>query len=282
MSGDFAHLHLHGQTSLLDGMIRFDELAKKCVDYGMRSVGLTDHGNMYGTFDFLTTMNKYGIKGIAGMEAYMVPDASKREGIKGSEFHLTLHAMNNVGLKNLFWLISHANTEGYYYTPRIDRKSLREHSEGIICLSGCLSGELGRAIRGEGSPDLVISWFQEVFGDRYYLEIQQNGEPEQEVQNAAIYILSKKYNIKTVATADAHYLNQDESTAHHHLLCIGMQKTRDQYPKWKESYWVKTPDEMYEAFKGHEDALQNSLEIANRCEVTLDTKTIHIPTISKA
>ncbi|HBG17868.1 MAG TPA: DNA polymerase III subunit alpha, partial [Desulfobulbaceae bacterium] len=229
MSAGFTHLHVHTQYSLLDGAIRIADLLEKCKEYGMDSVAITDHGAMFGALEFYSKAKKAGIKPIIGCELYIAPgDMREKKAVDGNiAFHIVLLAMDHTGYQNLMKLASVAQFEGFYYKPRIDMAVLRENSEGIIALTACLHGQVPYLIGKndyEGAKTKALELF-DIFGDRLYFEIQENGLSEQKIVNEGLMKLGAELGIKLVATNDCHYLNRDEAHAHELLLCIQTGKT---------------------------------------------------------
>lgn len=284
----FAHLHCHTHYSLLDGFNRIPELVAQTKKLGMSACAVTDHGNLYGAVEFYTECKKAGVKPVIGYEAYVAPgDRREKKPHSSGEkyYHLTLLAKNNTGFKNLIKLSSLAFLEGFYYAPRIDRELLAEYGEGLICLSGCLAGEMNQYIlRGEEkkAADLV-KWYATVFGEDFYLEVQNNGLDLQDQCTEVTVDLSRKLGIPTVATADAHYLCQDDATAHDVLFCINTGKKHDprrkQYPEGRipNPYYVRSPEDMYRMFPDLADAVARSQEVADKVDVHLDFKKRHFP-----
>ncbi len=284
-SRPFAHLHCHTHYSLLDGANRIPDLVKKTKAAGMNALAITDHGNLYGAIEFYTTCKEHGINPIIGYEAYIAPgkrtDRSASR-MKEASFHLTLLAMNRQGVQNLIRMSSIAYLEGFYYKPRIDKELLAEFNEGLICLSGCAAGELSQYILQDRSEDAekLIAWYQQVFGDRFYLEIQNAGFQIQKDCADGTIDLARKMGFPLVATNDAHYLNREDAHAHDILLCVNTRTTIHDEKRMKmegDELFVRTPDEMYAAFPGHEDAVARSQEIADRVDIDLDLTTRHFP-----
>ncbi|HSE84110.1 MAG TPA: DNA polymerase III subunit alpha, partial [Thermodesulfobacteriota bacterium] len=276
MEKDFAHLHLHSQYSLLDGAIKFPELFQRAKEYGMSAVALTDHGNLFGSFEFYKEAKKAGVKPIIGCEAYVAP--TSRFDKSGEKYHhLVLLAMNRQGYKNLSNLVTRAYFEGFYRKPRIDHELLDAHREGIIVLSGCLNGELAKSVlnnNGSGSGHglkealVVAAKYREMFGDRYYLEIQANRLPEQQAVNEKIREIGKSLGIPVVATNDCHYLTREDSKPHDILLCIqtGTALNDDKRFKFKgDEFFLKSRQEMLRDIGGFEEALERTLEVAEKC-----------------
>jgi DNA polymerase III subunit alpha len=281
----FAHLHCHTHYSLLDGANRIPDLVSTVKDLGMNACAITDHGNLYGALEFYQTCRANDVNPILGYEAYMAPghrtDRSASR-LKEAAFHLTLLAMNRTGFKNLVKMASKAYLEGFYYKPRIDKELLEEHNEGIICLSGCASSELSRLLLAEDrekSEDLV-KWYVDLFGDRFYMEIQDGGVEIQQSCAEATTDLAHRMGLPLVATNDAHYLCQSDAEMHDVLLCVNTKSYRSDENRMKigtDQLFIRSPEQMYEAFKNQEEAVKRSQEIADRCDVELDLKTRHFP-----
>ncbi|MEG2348514.1 MAG: DNA polymerase III subunit alpha [Clostridia bacterium] len=281
----FVHLHMHTEYSLLDGAIRIKELVTKVKNMGMNSVAITDHGNMFGVIEMYKECKSQGIKPIIGCEVYVAPRSrfDKQGKIDTEPNHLVLLAMNNIGYKNLVKLCSIGYTQGFYYKPRVDIDSLKKYNEGIICLSACLAGELARKITAnnvEGAKDTIKKYI-EIFGsERYFLEIQDNKLREQILVNQTLINLSKEFNIGLVATNDCHYLDKTDYLAHEVLLCIQTRKTlndEDRMSFKTNEFYVKSEEEMEEAFLNLNDAIKNTQKIADMCNVTLQFGTTILP-----
>lgn len=276
VAGDrFVHLHLHTSYSLLDGAAKIKRLAERAVKLGMKTLAITDHGNMHGAIDFYKTMKKNGIKPILGVEIYMAGrDMKQRDGSRN--FHLVLLAENKKGYENLCYLVSMANLDGFYRKPRIDRNLLREHSEGLIGLSACLSGEIPVAI-ADGKMDearALAKEYSEILGEgNFYLEIQHNGIPRQDKVNEGIIALAKELNLPLVATNDVHYVESGDYDLHDTLLCIGWGKLKQDPNRSRydtDSLYLKSADEMMESFSEFPEAIENTVKIAERCNVELE------------
>ena len=274
----FVHLHLHTQYSLLDGAIRIDELVKKAKEYNMPAVAITDHGNMFGAIDLYKECKKNGIKPIIGCEFYVAPRSRfEKQGRLDSEpNHLILLAMNNAGYKNLVKLSSVSYTEGFYYKPRIDIELIEKYNEGLICLSACIAGGLSRKIINgdiQGAKEMLEKYIS-IFGkDRYFLELQDNKLREQILVNQKLIEFSKEYGLQVVATNDCHYLNKEDYDFHEVLLCIQTRKTlndEDRLSFRTNEFYVKSPEEMKEAFKNIPEAVENTLKIADMCNVEIE------------
>ncbi|MCB4743326.1 MAG: DNA polymerase III subunit alpha [Sulfurovum sp.] len=279
----FTHLHLHTEYSLLDGANKIKALAAKVKELGMTSVAMTDHGNMFGTIDFYNTMRKEGIKPIIGMEAYVhnqeeIGDKSVRQ-----RFHLCLYAKNETGYKNLMFLSSRAYIEGFYYYPRINWDLLKKHSEGLVCSSACLQGEVNWHLnlsdrnvkfgaKGYEEAKQVALRYKEVFGDDFYLEIMRHGIEDQHSIDKQIIQLSQETGIKIVATNDTHYTNPEDADAHEAFMCIAMNKLYDDPNRLRHSvheFYVKSPAEMVELFADIPEAIEATQEIANKCNLEI-------------
>ena len=264
--GDFVHLHVHTEYSLLDGATRIDEVCALLKDKGMDALAITDLGNMFGTLHFAKEAAKAGIKAIIGCEMYLCDDLTKQE--KGYD-HLVLLCKNKIGYKNLVKLNSIAYVDGFYYKPRIDYKTLREHSEGLICLSGCLQGRVSKRLVNydyEGAKETALM-LKDIFKDDFYLEIQDHGILEQKRINPELIKLSKETNIPLVATNDVHYIEKDDAELQDVVMCISMKTTIDDPTRMKmetnEGY-LKTPEEMKELFSYIPEAIENTVKIAEK------------------
>lgn len=265
----FVHLHVHTEYSLLDGATRIKKMVKLCKEYNMPAVAITDHGNMYGSITFYDACKENGIKAIFGTEFYIAENLEVKTG-KQKLSHLVLLAKNEIGYKNLSMLNTIAFRDGFYYKPRIDYKTLEKYSEGLICLSACLAGDIPKYILSEqyDKAEQLILWFKSVFKDDFYLEIQHNGIAEQEIVNQKIREYAKKFNIKKVATNDVHYLFKDDAEMQDVLMCVAMQKFVDDPDRLKfptDELYFKTYDEMLAGLPNDEDALETTLEIADKC-----------------
>jgi DNA polymerase-3 subunit alpha len=279
---DFAHLHLHSQYSLLDGAIRTKDLCKRVKERGMKSVAVTDHGNMFGALQFYQEAKDAGVKPIFGCEAYVAEgDATARTDRRN--FHLVLLAKNEVGFRNLQRLVSFGHLKGFYYNPRIDRAILRQHSEGLIGLSACLGGHVSRMISA-GDRDAaraVAAEYREIFAPgHYFLELQANGMEQQELVNAALAQLGRDLDIPLVATNDCHYVDRKEAFAHEVLMCMGMGRTFDDKNRLKhacDEFFIKRPDEMWSYFSRYPEAYANAGRIAAMCNVDLKVGKPELP-----
>ena len=278
MSKDFVHLHVHTEYSLLDGAIRTKDLARKVAGWNNKAVAMTDHGVLYGAIEFYENCKAEGVKPILGCETYVAPSGISSPEDKNSRFHLILLAENMTGWHNLMKLISIANTEGFYYKPRIDHSLLEQYHEGLIASSACLGGEIAQLIltgNVEKAKERAI-WYDSVLGrGNYYLEVQPNLTNDQKRVNEAIVEISKRTGIPIIATADAHYLNPEDYDWHKILLKINTHadgKDDASRVDYKENY-IKSPEQMYEHFGDTlPQALTNTVEIAERCNVELNLK----------
>ncbi|PKL39738.1 MAG: DNA polymerase III subunit alpha [Spirochaetae bacterium HGW-Spirochaetae-1] len=278
---EFIHLHNHSDYSLLDGAITVGKLVKKAIDMGMPAIALTDHGNMFGAIEFYQKARKAGITPIIGQEFYMAPGSRlSKEFVKDSNeeksYHLLLLAKNEKGYKNLLKLSSIGYTEGFYYKPRIDMEMLVKHSEGLICGSACLAGQIPRHImKGQlkEARDLAGT-YSEIFGrDNFYLELQDHGIPEQVQVNRELVAISSELNIPLIATNDAHYVNREDAYSHEILLCIQTGKTMKDENRMRfpgTEFYLKSGDEMRTLFAELPDAIYNTHKIFEMIDLTLD------------
>ena len=273
---EFVHLHIHSEFSLLDGANRIKDLPVRAKELGMKAMAITDHGVMYGAIDFYKACKKEGIKPIIGCEVYVAPRSRfDKEPIDKQYYHLILLAKNNQGYKNLSKLVSIGFTEGYYYKPRIDLEVLEKYHEGLICLSACLAGAVNQALlngQTEKAEEIAL-WHKRVFGEDYYIEIQNNGIREQALANQKLVQLARKLDIPLVATNDAHYLKREDAYSHEILLCIQTGKRMSDEDRMKfdtDELYVKSPEEMSEYFSAFPDAIENTVKIADKCNVEFE------------
>ena len=285
MNKDFIHLHVHTEYSLLDGFSRLDKLIGRAKELNMKAIAITDHGCMFGAIDFYKKAKKAGIKPVIGCEVYTAsrglrdkdPNYDKRYG------HLVLLAENMTGYKNLIKLVSTSYVEGFYYKPRVDIEELRKHSEGIIALSACLAGDVSNNIlnRNYEEAKRFALLYREIFGENnFYLEIQDHHLPEQKEVNAGLVKLSKEAGIPLVATNDLHYVNKEDAKTHDVLMCIQMGKTLNDPSRMKfgsDEFYLKSREEMEQLFPYAIEALDNTVKIAERCNVEFDFNTYHLP-----
>ena len=291
MSRSFVHLHCHSHYSLLDGASSINKLVDRAKEQGMNALALTDHGNLHGALEFYKSAKKTGINPIIGYEAYVAPKSRFSRGdatrSKEAAFHLTLLAKNRIGFKNLIKLASKASLEGFYFKPRIDKELLQELNEGIICLSGCVSSEFSRAIlngkdtaQAEQDATEIAQWFHGVFGDRYFVEVMNNGLEIQRLQLEGAVNIANKVGLPLVATSDAHYAKQEDAEIQDVLLCINTGKFRTDTARMKmenDQFYLRSPEEMYAHFEGMEDAVARSQEIADSVDIDLELGKRHFP-----
>ncbi|MGZ6005089.1 MAG: DNA polymerase III subunit alpha [Candidatus Saccharimonadales bacterium] len=291
-AADFVHLHNHTQYSLLDGLTKVPALISSVKEMGMEAVAITDHGTLSGAIEFYKQAKTNGIKPVIGIETYVASRSHTDKDVSQDKnsFHLIILAMNNTGYRNLMKLSTIANLDGYYYKPRIDHQLLEKYNEGLIVLSGCIGGEVGDALRQNqyAKAKKAASWYQRVFGDRYYLEIQDHGHPEHDKfwqEQVAVteqtFKLAGELGIDCVLTCDAHYLKQEDQDAHEILLCVqtGSFLTDENRLSLKSfDLHVTEPEEIIKRWgKDHPEVITNSRVIAERCDVQLDLGKILIP-----
>ncbi len=282
MKSDFVHLHLHSQYSLLDGAIKFEELVDRVKELDMGAVAITDHGNLFGAYEFHRKAREKGVKPIIGCEIYVTPTLKLDKPSDGKNFHLTVLCMNETGYRNLSNLVTRGYFEGLYRRPRVDHEMLDEHNEGLIVLSGCMSSELSQAIfrQDKATPESVLSTYKEIFGDRYYLEVQATGIREQNRINKELKKLGEKFAVPLVATNDCHFLRRSDHGPHDVLLCIQTGKMLKDEGRMKfqgDGFYLKTREEMEKTLKGFGDALDRSVQIAERCDFEFKDEGYHFP-----
>ena len=278
---DFVHLHVHTEYSLLDGASRIRDLTAHAKELGQKALAITDHGNMYGVVDFYRAAKDQGIKPIIGCEMYIVQGDMHEKESKTREYaHLILLAKDNVGYKNLMKLCSLGYVEGYYYKPRIDYDTLEQYADGLICLSACLAGDL---------PSLLLKGHQEEaynlalrlkkrFGGDFYIELQDHGLEEQKRVNPLLIQMARDLDIPLVATNDIHYVKKEDARAQDILMCIQMARHVDEGGLFEtDQFYQKSGDEMLDSFRYVEEALDNTIEIAQKCNVELEFGKIHLP-----
>jgi DNA polymerase-3 subunit alpha len=285
---DFVHLHLHTEYSLLDAACRLDKLAERAHDLKFHSMAITDHGVLYGAVDFYKAVRDKGIKPIIGCEVY-VAHGDRREkkagsGGGGKEVyqHLLLLAKDEDGYKNLVKLVTKAHLEGFYYKPRVDKELLTQHHEGLIALSGCLASEICQHLIHDQVDKAreSVDWFKQTFGaENFYLELQNHGIPEQAKVNRHLIPWAKEFGLKLVATNDVHYVEKGHSAAHDCLVCIGRQvNLSDTKPRYVPGqFYLRSADEMKALFAEVPEAVTNTVEVAEKCNVEFDFKTLHYP-----
>lgn len=283
MSG-FVHLHVHSEFSLLDGANRIKDLPVRAKELGMDSIAITDHGVMYGCIDFYKACKKEGIKPIIGCEVYVAPRSrfDKEPNIDNKYYHLILLAKNNEGYKNLSNIVSIGFTEGYYYKPRVDLETIEKYHEGLICCSACMGGSLAQAILKNDMEEAerIALWHKNLFGDDYYLEVQSNTLRQQALVNQKLVELSRKLNIPLVATNDAHYLKKEDAYNHDVLLCIQTGKKINDEDRMRfetDDFYIKSEEEMREFFQGIPEAVDNTVEIAKKCNVEIEFGVTKLP-----
>ncbi len=278
MARDFVHLHVHTEYSLLDGANRIKDLVKRVKELGMKAIAITDHGVMYGAIEFYKECKKNDIKPIIGCEMYVAPRTrfDKEANVDERPGHLILLAKDNEGYKNLIKLVSIAFTEGFYYKPRVDIEVLRKYSKGLICSSACLAGFINRALLAddyEKAKKIALEYI-DIFGkDDFYIELQHNGIKEQVIANQRLIKLARELDIKMIATNDAHYLKREDAASHDVLLCIQTGKKvsdTDRMRMGSEEFYIKSPEEVAENFKNLPELLDNTVEIADKCNVEFE------------
>jgi DNA polymerase-3 subunit alpha len=281
----FVHLHVHTEYSLLDGASRIGSLVQRAKELDMPAIAITDHGSMYGIVDFYKQAKKQGIKPIIGCEVYVAPRSRKERNMVEGEayYHLVLLAETDEGYRNLIELVSRANTEGFYYKPRVDKELLSIYSKGLICLSACIAGEIPAWIlKGNiSAAEALVQEYIDIFGkDNFFLELQDHGIPEQKKVNKLLIEMSRKFGVGLVATNDLHYINKKDAECHDVLLCIQMGKTVDDTSRMKfssDEFYLKSFSEMAQLFGEYPEALANTCRIAERCNVTLDFGNLYLP-----
>ncbi len=286
----FVHLHLHTHYSLLDAMIKIPELIDQVAGAGMDAVAVTDHGNLFGAFQFHQAAMKAGIRPVIGCEVYVAPgDHRERKAVRGRRHpydHLVLLAENNTGYRNLVWLVSEGYLNGFYYKPRISKAVLAEHAEGLIGLSACLSGEIPGLLLSrdlEGAVRVAEEYRDMLGKENFFLEIQDHGTEDERVVREGMREVSSRTGIPLVATNDCHFHHREDMSAHRLLIGIGQVKTLEELTSrggyvYNDQYYVRTPEEMYALFADFPGACERTAEIAGRCHVLFDTSELHLPT----
>ncbi|MCM8801630.1 MAG: DNA polymerase III subunit alpha [Candidatus Omnitrophica bacterium] len=283
---EFVHLHLHTQYSLLDGACRIKQLLELANKYKMYSLAITDHGNMFGVIEFYLEAQNAGIKPIIGCELYIAPGSRFEKntgGIEEASYHFLILVKDEVGYHNLMRLVSIGYLEGFYYRPRVDKEVLAQYSDGLIGLSACLKGEIPVLLQQRRFNDAlkVADEFLHIFKKgNFYLELQENGIPEQKIVNEGLMKISKELNIPLVATNDVHYLLQEDAKNHEILLCIQTQTTLNDPNRLRfqtNEFYFKSPQQMQQLFSYAPEAITNTLEIADCCNLELDFSQIHLP-----
>ena len=274
----FVHLHLHTEYSLLDGSIRIDDLMKRAKEMNMPAVAITDHGNMFGVVEFVQSALKHGIKPIVGCEVYMAAGSmleKQAATARAETYHFTMLAKDNVGYHNLLKLVSAGHIDGFYYKPRIDKELLRQHSAGLIGLSGCLKGEINQALIADNPAKArqSVQEFIDIFGhENFYLELHDHGIEQQAKCNPFLIEFAKEFNLGLVAANDVHFLDRSQHEAHDVMICIGTQSMvhDEKRMHYSPELYFKSGDEMTALFPHTPEAISNTLSIAERCNVTLD------------
>ncbi len=282
MAEQFAHLHLHTQYSLLDGAIRVKDLFPAVLERGMKTVAMTDHGNMYGAVDFFKQAKAHGVKPIFGSEVYVADRGMEDKSVRSS-YHLVLLARDEQGYKNLQYLVSMGFLKGFYYNPRIDLKLLKDHTSGLVGMSACLSGQVARTLRNKGleAAKEVARTYRDIFEPgMFFLELQSNGLQEQEEVNEGLIKIARTLDMPLVATNDCHYVDRKDALAQEVLMCIQQGKTLQDESRMRhttDEYYLKTPEEMEAAFGHVPEALENVARIADMCNVELDLGHTYLP-----
>ena len=279
MEKQFIHLHTHSHYSLLDGLSKLEDLVDLAKKFHMPAMAITDHGNMYGAIEFYKLAKKAGIKPIIGVEAYVANRGrlDKDPGIDNKRYHLTLLAKNLEGYKNLMRLVTISHLEGFYYKPRMDKEILKKYGDGLIALSGCLGGELSRALsnRDEEKAEAIIKEYQEIFGkENYFLEIMKHDtvESSKEVREGIVR-LGKKFDIPLVATIDSHYPCEEDNKAHETLLAIQTSsdiRDENKFSFGEDDYSFIDTEKALELFKEIPEAVSNTAKIAEMCNLELE------------
>ncbi|MGI9016021.1 MAG: DNA polymerase III subunit alpha [Euzebya sp.] len=284
--GDFAHLHVHTEYSMLDGASRVGQLLKSVAQMGMSSCAITDHGVMFGAIDFYTAARKNGINPIIGCELYLAAGNRRNTTemtVEGKRYyHLTVLASNEVGYRNLMKLTSRAYSEGYWYKPRVDRELLHEYREGLVVLSGCLGGEVNQKLLAGNREDAraTAGWYRETFGDNYFIELQDHGIPEQHATNGGLISLAGEIGAGLVVTNDSHYTDQSDFEAHDALLCVqtgALKAETERFKLHNDQFYVKPAEQMQALFPDHPETWKNTLRIAEQCHVEIDFDRMHLP-----
>src|SRR5262245_26105621 len=287
LRGDFVHLHVHSEYSLLDGAAQLDKLVEAAKGLGLPAIALTDHGNLFGAIDFYTAAKKADIKPIVGCELYVAPgsrfERSSQDGGYEGASHCTVLVRNEAGYQNLVKLVSKAYLEGFYYKPRVDRELLAQHADGLLVLSGCLNSEVSRLLSAgdEVKARETAGWYQEVFGkDHYFMEVQSHGMDEQRKVTEGTFRISEAIGAPLVGTNDSHYLEAAHARAHEALLCIQTGTTMSDPNRWRfstEEFYLKSAEEMRAVFKDLPEACRNTLAVAEQCNVDVAFGQFHLP-----
>ncbi len=282
---DFVHLHLHSEYSMLDGLTKFGPLVEKVKEHKQNAVALTDHGNMHGAVEFYNTCKRNDINPIVGCEVYLAKEklTQKQKHVGEDQAHLTLLAQNFEGYQNLMRLVSIAHFEGFHYKPRIDEDTLFKHADGVIVLSGCMNGYFAKLIQQKKKNEVEekLDQYKQLFKNRFYIEIQDHGLKDQKTLNTQLVDFARTLNLPLVATNDVHYLNKDDAQAQDALLAVGTRKLISDSDRMSmidaPEFYLKTPEEMANIFADYPDAIKNTLEIANKCNLTIPTGQLIFP-----
>src|SRR5256884_983584 len=287
---DFVHLHLHTEYSLLDGACRLDRLMDKARELKFPALAITDHGVLCGAIDFYQAARDNGIKPILGCEVYVAPGSRLEKktsgGGKDVYHHLVLLAKDEAGYKNLIKLATAAHLEGHYYKPRIDKEILAQNKDGLIALSGCLASEIPELIQKDqlDKARATVDWFKQTFGaENFYLELQNHTIAEQAKVNRHLLGWSKEFGLKLVATNDVHYVEKSHSHAHDALICIGTQSLLSDPKRLRyvpQQFYLRSAEEMKGLFNEAPDAVKNTLEVAEKCNLEIEFGRLHYPAFS--
>ena len=288
LSNNFVHLHLHSQYSLLDGTTRINDLVRRVEELGMPAVALTDHGNMFGALKFYKEAKKVGIKPIIGCEVYVAPGSRLEKGHGRSSasrsYHMVLLVQNDVGYKNLCSLVTSGFTEGMYYFPRIDREILAQHSDGLICTTACLRGEVNdHLLKGDyESAQETVSFYKNLFPDRFYIELQDHGLEEDKKLIPEAVKIAREFELPLIATNDVHYLMKGDHQVQEVLICVQTGKTLSDPDRMKiksNEFYLKSAEDMGLLFKDYPEALDNTLLIAEECTFSFNFHDTHYPSL---
>ena len=279
----FAHLHTHTEYSMLDGLSRIGPLVERTKELGMDSLAITDHGGMYGAIDFYQHAKSEGIRPIIGCEMYVAHGSRhERNPNERSPFHMTVLAKNDIGYRNLVKLVTASHLEGFYYRPRVDRDILKQHSDGLVVMSGCASGELP-ILLSQGRMDearAVASWYREVFDD-YYLEFMRHGDiPELPQINKGLLEVHRDLDIPLVATNDSHYVRKEDAPLQDILICIHTNTNIEDEKRLRmeeDSYYLTSPQEMADLFADLPEAVANTRIVAEKCDLNIDFTQLRLP-----
>ncbi len=282
--GEFVHLHLHTEYSLLDGATKISSIADKALSLGQDAVAITDHGVMYGAVEFYTALKEKGVKPIIGCEVYVAPRGrhfkDSKQDMSGN--HLILLCKNEIGYKNLSYMVSMSFIDGFYSKPRVDMELIRAHSEGLIALSGCIAGRIPRLILAGSMPEAEAAAVElrDIFGEDFYLEIQNHGLDDERKANYGLKLISEKHGIPLVATNDVHYLERSDAETQATLMCIQTNtQVNDGRPLGFETdeFYFKSAEQMKVLFASFEDAVENTVKIANKCNFDFEFDNLHLP-----